>query len=455
MKAEQFLKFFEDRRFTVLLKNGSLAVEPFRKLNRDDHKTIAKVAADPGARTTLARLLREREEALVRGLSPDQAHAVDRTRAALDATFLKIQQAEIRPGVQVTLSPKNPQQSRLFASNIRQKPVDVSESATPAGAQICPHCACRCDDPQTVRCPNCNTLLDSIEPSTLPGDEEPPAENKPSRSYPSHEMDRSPDREAEEDAKLDPSPNHDDAEIPAGTQPEIDPSDESDRGGFICTICRHRTSDPGDFHCAECKGLLIPAAAVATPHAARVAAPEAEPNRTEQPPREDEPIAPIDDDDSEQEPGAPIARVSANNRTSQTSLKAREAHLGAPVKAEDSDDDAQNEIATVVPVIRRSRVQSPADEVYEPEEEPAPAVEERDRSKQVLLWVTVERVRQGGRPALLLKLSSSRFTNSDAVQFTVEEGKRLLTGPRTLTSNGLRLVRQGGGRLRLGIKVRR
>ena len=86
MKAEQFLKFFEDRRFTVLLKKGSLAVEPFGKLNHDDHKTIAKVAADPGARATLTRLLCEREEALVRGLSPDQAHAVDRTRAAFDAT---------------------------------------------------------------------------------------------------------------------------------------------------------------------------------------------------------------------------------------------------------------------------------------------------------------------------------------------------------------------------------
>jgi hypothetical protein len=74
-------------------------------------------------------------------------------------------------------------------------------------------------------------------------------------------------------------------------------------------------------------------------------------------------------------------------------------------------------------------------------------------SKRTLLWITVERVRQGGVPALWLKLSPAPTANLDDVTFTVEEhGHRLLAGPARLTHNGYRVSRQTS-RLRLGIKM--
>jgi hypothetical protein len=76
-----------------------------------------------------------------------------------------------------------------------------------------------------------------------------------------------------------------------------------------------------------------------------------------------------------------------------------------------------------------------------------------DKSRRVLLWVTVDRVRQGGRPALLVKLSPSPSTNPDVVGFTVEEHShsyRLIAGPCRLTRSGYRLVRRADG-LRLAI----
>jgi hypothetical protein len=72
-----------------------------------------------------------------------------------------------------------------------------------------------------------------------------------------------------------------------------------------------------------------------------------------------------------------------------------------------------------------------------------------------LLWITVERGRQGGRPALWLKLSPSPSTKTDGIRFAVEEqrtdARRLLTGPRELPRRGYRLTRQAA-RLRLCIE---
>jgi hypothetical protein len=442
MDAEQFLKFFEDRRFTVLLKKGSLAVEPFGKLNHDDHKTIAKVAADPGARATLTRLLCEREEALVRGLSPDQAHAVDRTRAAFDATLVEIKPVEIRPGVPVTPSPKNPEQSRLFASNIRQKPVDVSESATPAGAQVCAHCACRRDDPQTVRCPNCNTLLDSIEPSTPLDDEEPFAEYKP---YPSPKMDRLPDREA--DAELDSSPNHDDAEIPASAQPEIKPHDGPEPVEYVCALCRHRVVDPKGSHCGVCGGLLLPAAAVATP-IAEVVAPAAESD--EQPPFATPPhverataeqIAEIErlaalvwPDDAEQEPVPQITSVSASAGRDSTSSRPQKMRSGAPMGHEIPDDAAPIAIATALPAIP-ARVHKPVE-------------------REICVWTTQRPTNRGLMNQLdVAATSAARAAGLRVLVEELDSSTRpkwhTLVGPARLTRNGLQAVSPRPMRLKL------
>jgi hypothetical protein len=80
-----------------------------------------------------------------------------------------------------------------------------------------------------------------------------------------------------------------------------------------------------------------------------------------------------------------------------------------------------------------------------------------DKAPRVLLWVKVERVRQRGAPALLVKLSPSPSTQTDGLSFTVEEHTQrfnMPTGPRLLTRGGYRLVRQTR-RLRLAIEVRR
>jgi len=69
MTAEEFLSLFERRDFWVLYKNGGLRVEPFAKLTPADRAAIAEVAADRDAKSTLVRLLRERESAIAE-LSP-------------------------------------------------------------------------------------------------------------------------------------------------------------------------------------------------------------------------------------------------------------------------------------------------------------------------------------------------------------------------------------------------
>jgi len=98
MTAQELLDHFERRNFRVLFKGGSLRVEPFAKLSRDDRAAIAAAAADAEVRATLERLLRERRTSgapvMEQQLPPDAEDAITKVREAFDASLV-----EIRPGV--------------------------------------------------------------------------------------------------------------------------------------------------------------------------------------------------------------------------------------------------------------------------------------------------------------------------------------------------------------------
>jgi hypothetical protein len=101
MTAPELLDHFERRNFRVLFKGGSLRVEPFAKLSRDDRAAIAAAAADAEVRATLERLLRERRTSgapvMKQQLPPDAEDAITKVRETFDASLV-----EIRPGVPTT-----------------------------------------------------------------------------------------------------------------------------------------------------------------------------------------------------------------------------------------------------------------------------------------------------------------------------------------------------------------
>jgi hypothetical protein len=155
MTAQEFMKVFEDRGYQFRLHpKGGFVIIPTPQLTDNYRANLNLVAAD------LERLLREREAARARELSPAQPDVIDQTLAGFPGSqLLEIKPVEIRPGVPLIPARKAPEQSRLFASGVSQKPVPVSESATPAGVRVCPHCAHPCHDRELVRCKNCGTPL--------------------------------------------------------------------------------------------------------------------------------------------------------------------------------------------------------------------------------------------------------------------------------------------------------
>jgi hypothetical protein len=233
MNAEEFLTRFERRDFKVLLVHGSLQVVPFAKLTSDDRAAIAGVAADQGARSTLVRLLRERD-ARARGLSSADARGIDRAVAEFDATLLEIKPAEIRPGVPVKPAHTKP----------TRKP-EAQASLFDRGTQQ--HQALRSSESQEVDQP-ADASLTVLEAEHI--DETPTIDESSALSKVS----------AEETSAVEAITNHDaDAGLSEPT---------------ICALCGRHYPDLGPKHC-ECGGLLLPRAAVHEPRVA-VVAPEAE-----------------------------------------------------------------------------------------------------------------------------------------------------------------------------------
>jgi hypothetical protein len=190
----------------------------------------------------------------------------------------------------------------------------------------------------------------------------------------------------------------------------------------VCPRCGYHCDDPERIHCKQCGAVLNPALQVPVePSTPEETAPS--PSDTDEPtPLESEIVA--------------------------SSALEPEAEVQATDPSDDPEQSADESSPPPALVDGDTSWQQP---VY------YPVQPRRDRSKRLLLWVTIENVRhvRTGHPALRVGLTPAPSTNPDGVNFSVEEIYQSRLRPvvfsTELKRGGVRVVRHVNT-LRLGIE---
>lgn len=120
-KAEELLAAFDRRGLKIRRsEDGGLEAVPFSKLTPDDRAAIGEVAADKDARSTLVRLLCERESPTP-GLSPADARMIHDLVETFDARVISVgpprPYTPPSPVTGETIRPQDPDQLSLFPSH--------------------------------------------------------------------------------------------------------------------------------------------------------------------------------------------------------------------------------------------------------------------------------------------------------------------------------------------------
>jgi hypothetical protein len=196
MNAEQLLSALEHRGYQVRLHpKGGFTIVPTSGLTNDEREDLKHSAAD------LERLLREREEAHARGLSPRDARVIDQ----VTETFPGSTVVEIRPGIPTTPArPKRVRKAAVDQQILKARTADNSQTTEQANptrqvpkplpsdsssteralgdrdgnsrvvtpelvvttVRICPRCQHPCYDLHRTHCQNCDAEFEAPPAST-------------------------------------------------------------------------------------------------------------------------------------------------------------------------------------------------------------------------------------------------------------------------------------------------
>jgi hypothetical protein len=185
MNVDELLATLERRGFQVHLVDGGLRVSPFAKLTSDDRAAIAGVAADREARSTLVRLLRERESADAK-LSPADAAGIDQVHKGFDAKLIEIRPKARRSHNWPDILPTGIEDQPAATSIAHAKEERPMQSSSidqgalpmyiPPAVRACRGCGRVCYAAE-IYCPGCGVIL---PPVTLPIAAQAPPPHAPS-----------------------------------------------------------------------------------------------------------------------------------------------------------------------------------------------------------------------------------------------------------------------------------
>jgi hypothetical protein len=186
MNADELLAALEGRGFRVHLVDGGLRVDPFPKLTPDERAAIAEVARDKAARSTLERLLRERQSSAAENSGDPAKPATAATATAklslADSLLIREAQRKFTGSALVGLGRPGPRRRKdreqpNLTFEVTGRPVQPPEQpAAPepeplSNARVCSKCALPCYDSERVHCQHCDALLPDEVVETFTRDE--------------------------------------------------------------------------------------------------------------------------------------------------------------------------------------------------------------------------------------------------------------------------------------------